>query len=436
MSRFERIARDLEKLPVELHNNVLVELEFQQIIRISHHAGPGLTWSIQDSLSPWGVFFRDGNTALLQKLLALTDRLKRFCFRLRDAENLDQDKFDNACSKGPLWFIRNRGPKWRSQNDPYERWNNNHYRYKYATNKQDPDNPRLVDAASLSSHWLCSLNEIAISTTWRALHADYSRDLEPWIAQLDGAATIFDKIPLVGKATISYHNGPNVIQLKSSRTALSVGELSDFIDLYQKIRLMRAEALAQELHRLADLYEAHSSLLKTPFAPQTPRSNKKHIPSNMRCEARKIVKRASTTWWNCKEKPRNRFAYPFPALVPYSWTMQLFCKVLNDGKLSESLHPETIVKSCKNIMQQIPAWAPPCDLPHLITDDMAGLSNALDLIALGPKHLWYWETTLCAHTDEELNWLESFAHVVAWMEVEFPETAKEVRGHHWEDSAS
>jgi hypothetical protein len=436
MSRFERIARDLERLPVELHNNVLVDLEFQQIIRISRYAGPRLTSSIQDSLSPWGVFFRDGNTSLLQRLLALTDRLKQFCFRLRDVDDWGQDTFDNACFKGPLWFIRNRGPKWRSQNNPYERWNNNCYRYKYSSNDPDPDNPRLVDAASLSSHWLSSLNEITISTTWKALHADYSRAIEPWIAQLDGAATIFDKIPLVGKSTTSYHEGPNLSQLKSSRTALSVEELSDFIDLYQKIRVLRAEALAQELYRLADLYEAHSSRLKMPFAPQTPRLNKTHIPSNMRCEARKIVKRASTTWWNCKEIYRYRFAYPFPALVPYTWTIQLFCKVLHGGKLSESLHPDTIVKSCKSMMQRIPAWSPPCDLPHLITNDMAGLSNALDLIALGPKHLWYWESTLCPHTDKDLEWLESFADVMVWMEAEFPETVKEVRGHRWEDGAS
>jgi hypothetical protein len=357
MSRFERIARDLEKLPVELHNNVLVELEFQQIIRISHYAGPRLTSSIQDSLSPWGVFFRDGDTSLLQRLLALTDRLKQFCFRLRDAQDWDQDTFDNACSKGPLWFIRNRGPKWRSQNNPYELWNNDRYRYKYSSNDPDPDNPRLVDAASLSSHWLSSLNEIAISTTWKALHADYSRAIEPWIAQLDGAATIFDKIPLVGKSTTNYHNGPNLSQLKSSRTALSVEELSDFIDLYQKMRVLRAEASAQELCRLADLYEAHSSRLRMPFAPQTPRLNKTHVPSNMRCEARKVVKRASTTWWNCKEIYRYRFAYPFPALVPYTWTIQLFCKVLHGGKLLESLPPETIEKSCKSLMQRIPAWA-------------------------------------------------------------------------------
>jgi hypothetical protein len=38
--RFERIAHDLEKLPCELHGAVLVELDFEQLIRLVKCAGP------------------------------------------------------------------------------------------------------------------------------------------------------------------------------------------------------------------------------------------------------------------------------------------------------------------------------------------------------------------------------------------------------------
>jgi hypothetical protein len=411
MSRFERIARDLEKLPVELHNGILVELEFQQIIRLTHYAGPRLTSSLEDSLSPWGAFFRDGNTSVMQKLSAITDRLKIFCFKLpKSKDDSDRDTFEYSLFWGSLFFLRNRGSEWRSSIIGH------------------PDSLRLVDAASLSRHWLSSLNEIAVSTTQQAFHTDYSRLIEPWLTQLDGATAIFGKIPRDG----DYQDGWSQIQAR--RTALSIEELSDFIDLYQQLRVLRAEALAEELYRLADLYETHSSLLKMPFAPQTPRLNKAHIPSRMRYEARKIVKRASTTWWKYEKMYPYRFGYPFPALIPYTWTIQLFCKVLHDDKLSESLHPETIAKSCKAIMQEIPAWAPD-GLRHVATGDMAGLSNALDRIALGPKYIPGWQNTNCIHAEDELKWLERFADVIAWMEVEFPDAVQEVRGH-WDKTAT
>jgi hypothetical protein len=413
MSRFERIARDLEKLPVELHNGVLVDLEFQQLMRLSQHAGPRLVSSLEDNLSPWGVFFRNGNALLMQRLLALTDRLERLCFKQPKSKDVYENTFAYASSTGQLYFLRYSG-SWRSSNGSYS----------YT--------PEPVDVPSLSGHWLSSLNELAINTTWRALHADYSELVEPWMAQLDGAAAIFGKIPLFGKTSVSYHNDSSLTEAK--RNALSIEELSKFIDLYQQLRVIRAKALAEELYRLADLYEAHPSRLTMPFAPQMPRLNKQHIPSNMRYEARKLTKRASNTWWNYKEMYRYRFIYPFPALVPYNWTIQLFCKVLQNGMLSESLYPDAIVKSCKRVVLEIPFWA--SKLRPFETDKMVNLSKALDLVALDPNKSSSWRLIYCTHSDEELRWLEEFVGVVKWMELEFPDVLQEVQGHNSDDTAS
>jgi hypothetical protein len=58
-TRFKRIARDLEKLPCELHEGVLAELEFGQLIRVSISAGPRLQWSLENSPALWSKYFRD-----------------------------------------------------------------------------------------------------------------------------------------------------------------------------------------------------------------------------------------------------------------------------------------------------------------------------------------------------------------------------------------
>jgi hypothetical protein len=413
MSRFERIARDLEKLPIELHNGVLVDLEFQQLIRLSQHAGPRLVSSLEDNLSPWGMFFRDGNALLMQRLLALTDRLEKLCFKQPKSKDVYEDTFAYASSNGQLYFLRNSG-SWRSSNGSY------------------PYTPQLVDASSLSSHWLSWLNELAINTTWRALHADYLELIEPWMAQLDGAAVIFGKVPFFKETLTSYQTGSSLTEAK--RNALSIEELSKFIDLYQQLRVIRAKGLAEELYRLANLYEAHPSRLTMPFAPQTPRLNKQHIPSNMHYETRKLTKRASTTWWSYKEMYRYRFIYPYPALVPYDWTIQLFCKVLHNGMLSESLYPGAIVKSCERVVMGIPVWVR--NLRPFETDEMAKLSKALDLIALEPNESSSWRLTYCTHPDDELRWLEEFVGVVAWMELEFPDVLQEVQGHNSDSTAS
>jgi hypothetical protein len=65
MSRFKSIAPNLEKLPVELHHGILVDLEFQYLVRLSQHAVPRLSSSLEDNLAPWDVFFRNGNALLM-----------------------------------------------------------------------------------------------------------------------------------------------------------------------------------------------------------------------------------------------------------------------------------------------------------------------------------------------------------------------------------
>lgn len=44
MAPLQQIARDLEKLPCELHDGILFDLKFAQLIRLSACAGPRVSW--------------------------------------------------------------------------------------------------------------------------------------------------------------------------------------------------------------------------------------------------------------------------------------------------------------------------------------------------------------------------------------------------------
>jgi hypothetical protein len=187
------------------------------------------------------------------------------------------------------------------------------------------------------------------------------------------ASAVFEKIPFLGKTTFDGISDGNMELAK--RNAFSIEELMDFMDVYQRIRVIRSESLAGELYCLADLYEAHPTRLTMPYAPQTCRLNTDHVPTNMRHEAQKPVRRANYTWWGSKEIYRYRFEFTFPALVPYGWTVQLFRRVMHTHVRSDSVHPEEIIEMSKIVLGSVPRWVPNV-LGHLDIDHITGTSTA------------------------------------------------------------
>jgi hypothetical protein len=270
----------------------------------------------------------------------------------------------------------------------------------------------------LTDHWLQSLNKIVIETTWKTFQADYYRFIDPWVPNVEGVASIFDTVQLLGQV-------PKAGLVYAKRNALSLDELKDFMVFYQQIREIRAKALAQELYRLADLYDAHPTLFKMPFAPEYRRLNEKHVPWQMRIEARKMTKRVVNSWWKDKEIYKYRFAFPFPALVPYNWTLQLFDKVLKEGSavLTSDQHKENFEKA-KVICQGLPVWA--AGAP-----DMETLTQQVGRWA--PKHraVMSWDRAYQPHREYEVGWLELFGEMAAWMEAQFPDLVEVMRGPGW-----
>jgi hypothetical protein len=417
MARFERIARELEKLPCELHGDILADLEFEQLVRLSQFAGSRLTWSLENN-APWGVFLPKGHA--LGTLLALTYRVKLTCFKsskklkpssnIYGSEPLRAKTFEQAVSSGSLSFLHYRGSDWPKRRSKH--WY--------------PDS--ITDEATLSHHWLSSLNEIVIDRTWPALHADYSRLIEPWLSYTPGASAVFEKVPEIGETTF---DGIHDKMRLAKRNAFSIQELTNFMDFYQRIRVVRSEALAEELCQLADLYEAHPTRLTMPLAPQTRRLNTEHVPTNMRREARKIKNRANSTWWGYKEIYRYRFAFASPALVPYDWTVQLLHRVMHKHISLDSTYPEAIVEKSKIVLGRVPQWAPEI-LGHSAADQDIGLVKAHNCLVSGALLSSTWLRSYRPHPKDELKWLASFADLIAWMETEYPDVVHGVRGLAWD----
>ncbi|KAF1962097.1 hypothetical protein CC80DRAFT_531078 [Byssothecium circinans] len=417
--RFQRIAADLEKLPCELHEDVLVELEFESIIRLSKYAGPRLTWSIENSPSAWGKFFRGGYAAELRKFLLVTDQIKALCLKPPKEKREKRPVFDSKA-----WsFLYYRNADWASPerrtyvfDEQHSFWTRKCFWYgNWAGNTAIPlaTQNRLVDFDIVAQHWRTELLKIVSKATQRSFKHHYDVFIAPWITKLEDVH---------GTLRVS-------VLRRTSDLMLSIDNLATFIDVYQDLRRMRAAALAGELRRLADLYDAHPYRLKMPFAPQSPRKNEKHVPNHMRYQADLLVKQPSSTPWIHGARAHYAFAYPFPCLVPYNCCISLFDAVLHKHDLSEPIFSPDIAGKCKFLVKEKPEWVemvikivPECEIPIPQGDYDKAKPFRKRQFEEGRS------TAYVPHEAVHLEWLEVFMVVVAWMEKEFPDLSTEAKG--------
>jgi len=388
-SRFQRIAHDLEKLPCELHDSILAELEFSQLVRLSLIAGPRLTWSLENSLLPTGFLFRDGATTEWQKCLAVTDKLRKFCFKTPKSKDHDTHRFSNLHH---FSFLHRKSANWT----------------------------QYSDCAALSVHWrqeLCILVHRQIAYLGRDRkeggNSRWLTYIDPWLQRLLAekyGATAETCRQSALEVVEAFCNGEYKYPYLNRDKQPSIDELITFVDLYQETRVLRAEALAAVLHRLADLYEAHPSRLKKLRAPQTPPLNKKHVAERMRHHARRLVNQAKTRHWTEREWHGYRLVHRSSALVPYDWCGQLFQLLLaRCDKEPVSFLPTEIsstverVRANERLIQSVADESP---------EDQT-------------------ETEVDPSFEEEyirLKAMEGLCEVVSWMEHSCPEEVQKVKG--------
>ncbi|KAF4308302.1 hypothetical protein GTA08_BOTSDO04277 [Botryosphaeria dothidea] len=413
--RFGRMARDLEKLPCELIEPVLADLGLEQVIRMSKYGGPRVIWSIEYSPT-WKEYFRDGRAQVLRRLLAVTDQVETFCFRQNNCNR------HYAGSPGEeLSFLSSLSRSWTHSNYP------------------------AISQDNLQAIWLHKLSVLLARTTETIYKdSDCFKLLKPYLsaADLHALIEIGYKIIVFSKdieiTFLTYNHYRHSVKHDLSR-ALPADELSTFVALHQRARRARGLAMAAELRRLAALSEAHPTRVKEPWAPQTRRVNEEHVPRQLRAEARKLER--SLPAGNKKRACSYRFVWAFPALVPYDWCLRLFTQVLEKSGMPGGVYAPEIEEKVVKVLDGL-ACVYGRDGTRLDGEKTSSvrLRTAGTPWSVQPEGKndgkAKFETERIGrdydpHADVELEWLETFVEVVAWMEKEFPEDVKEVRGSDW-----
>jgi hypothetical protein len=439
-SKFQRIARDLEKLPCELHEAILADLEFHQLIRLSSCAGPRLIWSLENSLSPWGCYFLRSGMHEMQKLLAITDQVRMFC--LPSAKTKHGRPY--ILEHGDLRFLLCKSSEWKAGNNTYVP---KHRRYLSII--------KLYDKKILLRHWLCTLTYLALSSTWPSLHQDHAHLIEPWASEIPEAEKIFQNVPYLGQPD-KHHDTEELTtyikeQFDANDPAFTVDELASFVSIYQQIRLKRAQAIAQDLYRLADLYEAYPRLLKTPLDPRPHAPsviNTTHIPSRMRQQAQRTLNLAKNTHWlRGIEYPQSCTCAP---LVPHTWCVELFNAVValesglfleqetkkmdisgDEKKKTPDIKTPLLIREYLSVPVKPPTWAV-CEANEAAYSGTNAVTTATKIrihAHQASKRSDGGGRKLATrpHLDDDLQWLKTFTHVTACLEQEYPQVDKALR---------
>ncbi|KAJ4379888.1 hypothetical protein N0V86_005072 [Didymella sp. IMI 355093] len=172
------------------------------------------------------------------------------------------------------------------------------------------------------------------------------------------------------------------------------------------------------------LYEAHPQLLKVPYAPQSSRPSVRHVPEQFRSRANKLEKAPPSFWTN--GSGRTYFHHDFPALVPFDWTVRFLVSILNDEQEVDDKGRFLLDSLVRYYLRRVEpdgrqsVWT--AGLPYslsLLKPKQIGFLAGAD----GPK--WFKnDGPLVAHSNKELDWLETFVKVVAGLIKKFPEAAK------------
>lgn len=391
-TKYHRISKNLESLPCELHEDILIHLQFHQLIRLSSCAGPRLIWSLQHSLSPWHHYFSSApSITTLQELLAITDTVAKHGFppsrKCVDATTIYEQEWS-------LRFLKYTASDWGSGYSVVELRN-------------------LHTTEALAKHWLNHLSRMVTSVLGPIMPDDAS----------------FPQLP-------SSFSTP--------------ADLAGFLASYQHAREANAEALALQLQHLAALYEAYPTRFKMPFDPRSSAPstlNATHIPSTMRSQARRIVNVTRAGKWRRHKGFLHRFVWP--GLVPYECCVRLFNGAVLWTGLLEGEKAEgkgKLVEECRRVIEGRPVWAK--GMRKGKEEEGKSEEGAIEELSsmVGRQNLGADATPICVQVcledakedigkvlvvpraEAELQWLERFAQVTVSLEQAYPDLEKDSLG--------
>lgn len=362
MGRNRAVARDLENLPLEIIDEVIKEVDFERLIRLSAWAVPQFTLALEISPS-WKHYFRDGkDRKAWLRSLRLTDDWSVLCFDSKDVPYPDRMKL----------------------------------RFLQSTHSWAKTEPSL-----LQEQWLVHLTKRLCEESCRK---------KRWLECLGAYLSIEER-------RVFEH-------IRVDSNTMSIEQLDSSVQLHRKALLARKETLATELQRLATLYQENPQLLKEPSAPQDVKPNVRHITQQFQSRATKIQQASPTLL--LRARSRTYFQNDSPALVPYDWTLRFLVAVMRAGQtvigdkihfVLEGMATHYLCGSERlDDTQTARTVGTPWSLsPNESTQAMflAGKSSPTRGRA----------GSYSAHSEIELLWLESFVEVIASLIQSWPQAA-------------
>lgn len=468
-ARLQRAARDISRLPPELHEPILSQLHFADVVRLalSPSASSLLHESIRSS-DEWRWLFHSHLTPIMVSWAALDDLCWLWCSRTWSA----------------LWLGRRLGPSRRRQTRDIMRgvffYSSQELKDEYGSATRNWSRENYSDTVSedaLAEVMKQDLQTLVVSlfrvfmgskggmreyrvgayfslAFWRlhrglgpaerravalflpevVRHAVIRGERIPgqwdqsetWQQRMEKAPTE-DTITRCADALVSrvWTHEQVLVMLPVLRQALNMINL----------------AQAAELDAMVDLYDRHPGILKEPRAPNSPRKNVDHSRHKLRDDANRARGRAAFVPRKTHADPNphgapgtvmvgnHRFRHAHLALIPYNWCLHLFDSVTRTNPLGNatqhSVYPAELHGKLRVALAGFEYT-----YGHGTTDDtdITRRPRISTSSRDGPYYLLHIDGIYgCPKPSTEIRWLEAFVECVDWMSQAFAEECAHAR---------
>ncbi|KXX74841.1 hypothetical protein MMYC01_208072 [Madurella mycetomatis] len=138
----------------------------------------------------------------------------------------------------------------------------------------------------------------------------------------------------------------------------TASKIKAFVDAYSDFQMRINTAKAQQLLTLAQLYAHNHTRLKEPLAPQDERKNVAHVPKQLEIVAGFVSRIIDL---DRRRQPRtkqgkSRFRYAHPCLIPYDWCLRLWMMV---AAVNPALGINSPSRSAESMPLEEPVKQPP-----------------------------------------------------------------------------
>ncbi|KAK3317935.1 hypothetical protein B0H66DRAFT_220053 [Apodospora peruviana] len=487
----DRIASHLEKLPLELHEPILANLSFRDVIALAKYAPDGGQVATALAISPkWGNIWptytahKDEYQTLASLIMPLGPAGRLFdptggaldvmagqFYRQQTRRRQMNPEYDFY-----TWTLLNTSNNIRDMLRMVDPVTLQYFSEKISLDHIASIAPRLAD---LVAH--CKQEHTGSSGSSTTGNTSDEQDVRQWFSDLlkepCPCALAVSTWPLEERAQnrkarlIQNQHHCEFNHRALPQPAWTLEQMKAFVDAYTIFQHKVNAAKGAQLKTLSKLYARHHSRLKQPLAPQTPRKNPNHIPEQLEI----IVGFVMRTLDIDREAQRrsqegvSRFRYPHACLVPYNWCLRLWTQVVEAnpelllgkkqeenvsleglieglliGPSSSAAVPEDILQRMRIVNKGMKEFyyrdtkrgldAGVSFKPLSYRERMRTTESRDDgkspIFAIHETHAFEVagrKTMLPPINSREMKWLVAFIQVVEWMEGAFPEIAAQVR---------